>query len=363
MKKNVCFLLGGFESGGIGRVVSILANKINEDNNDYNISVITITKDNKPIYKLNNKIKQDVLLDSYTSMRKSLFKSIIGLNKYLKKNNIDILIACGNIFYLPSIVAAVGKKTKVICWEHSNIYNTKDNYGQKFNRFIAKIGADKIVTLTDSDRYGFENMLKARNVTRIYNPIDPRLNENKKEYNSKSKKIITIGRLCYQKQIDIIPDIAKDIFDKYPDWSWDIYGSGEEENKVSNLIISKGLEKKVNLKGQVNDLYERYSDYSFIVMTSRYEGFPMTLLEASANRLPMISFDIATGPNEIIENNISGYLIEPFNSEMLKEKILKLIKNEEHRKIMSKKSFMNVQRFKVESIIIQWYELFESLLK
>lgn len=363
MKKNICFLLGGFSSGGIGRVVSILANKISEDNNDYNISVLTIAKNNKPlIYKLNNEIKMDMLLDSYTSMRKSLFICISRLNKYIKKNNIDILVACGNIFYLPSIVASIGKKTKVICWEHSNIYNTKDNYGQRFNRIIAKIAADKIVTLTDADKYGFEKILNAKNVKRIYNPIDPKLNITKKVYNSNSKKIISVGRICYQKQLDIIPEIAEDLFRENPDWSWDIYGSGEQQKELFNLINSKELGGRVRLKGQVDDLYKRYSDYSFIVMTSRYEGFPMTLLEASANSLPMISFDVETGPNEIIEDNINGYLVEPFDKELLKEKILKLIKDKNSRCMMAIKSLEKSQEFNIENIIKQWYELFESVL-
>ena len=98
-----------------------------------------------------------------------------------------------------------------------------------------------------------------------------------------------------------------------------------------------------------------------IVMTSRYEGFPMTLLEGAANGLPMLSYDILTGPNEIIDNGVNGYLIDEGNSEEMARKIASLLLNKEKRLEFSKESQKTAKRFDVNSIATEWYKMFKEL--
>ena len=96
-------------------------------------------------------------------------------------------------------------------------------------------------------------------------------------------------------------------------------------------------------------------------MTSYYEGLPMVLLEAKANSLPLVSFDIDTGPSEIIRNNIDGYLIENNNIEQMIEKIDFMIKNKDIRINFSKKSRENLEKFEKEKIMNQWGKLIENI--
>ena len=86
------------------------------------------------------------------------------------------------------------------------------------------------------------------------------------------------------------------------------------------------------------------------------------LLEAKASKLPLISFDIATGPSEIIRNNIDGILVEPYDIDKMADAINKLIKEEALRKEMSKKSRENIEKFRKENILRQWIELVNSLV-
>lgn len=359
--KNIAFFLGGFAGGGIGRVVSILVNKMAENSN-YNIKLFLVSPPQKSeIYEINNNIKRKYLLDSYSSMKKVLPSITCKLHKELKKEKIDVLIACGNVLYLPSILATKFTTSKVICWEHSNVYNTKDNDAQTLNRWFATLFSNCIVTLTDCDKNGFKQRFNAKRIKRIYNPVDPTLKNVNRIYQNVSKKIVSVGRLCYQKYFEIIPLIAHDLFIKHPDWSWDIYGSGEEQEKLQKQIDELELSEKVILKGQANNLYDLYNQYAFVVMTSRYEGFPMTLLECSAKGLPMISFDIKTGPNEIIKNGINGFLIAPFDTKDMGKKIESLICSEKSREKMSKESYETSQLFSAGEIVKQWFELFNAL--
>ena len=98
-------------------------------------------------------------------------------------------------------------------------------------------------------------------------------------------------------------------------------------------------------------------------MTSRYEGLPMVLLEAKANKLPIVSFDCETGPSEIVRNDIDGYLVESGNVEALAEKIMLLIERADIRKRFSEHSQENLGKFSKSEIMKQWYALIESMLK
>lgn len=148
---------------------------------------------------------------------------------------------------------------------------------------------------------------------------------------------------------------------EYPLWTWDIYGEGELKDSLQKMINENGLSEKIRLMGQVSDLYDRYRDYAFMVMTSRYEGFPMSLIEGAANRLPLISFDIPTGPNEIIVDGVNGYLINADSDKDMVVKIRKLIENQEIRESMSKEVYQLTQAFAMERILKQWKILFNKL--
>lgn len=94
-----------------------------------------------------------------------------------------------------------------------------------------------------------------------------------------------------------------------------------------------------------------------MVMTSRMEGLPMTLLEAKAHKIPLIAFDIQTGPAEIIDNNINGYLINPYNTQYMADKICNLIENDDLRNEFSNKSYFDVEKFNLEDILKKWINI------
>ena len=357
---KICFLLGGFYSGGIGRVVSILANRMCMNKNNTIFAVTLRPPVKEEIYKLNERVKRKYLVTQRGSVKNVIFQASYELNKYIKKNDIDYIIACGNIFY-PIAILGKSYKAKVLCWEHSNVYNTKDNDGQTVLRWLGAKLSSKVITLTECDRNAYEKKFHAKRVQRIYNPIDPELKEYTGCYNLKSNKIISVGRFCYQKHFEDIPEIAKELNKITEDWTWDIFGSGDTMESVKSKIIQYGLTDKVIFRGEVKGLYKEYQNYSMIVMTSRYEGFPMTLLEGAANGLPMISYDVYTGPNEIIEQGKNGFLIKEGDTKNIALMIADLLNDSEKRKRFSMESIMTSLRFDVDKIVEEWYRLFDNL--
>ncbi len=360
---NICFLFGGFSaSGGIGRVTSILSNEL--QNNGYKIYLCAFCEHTDPAtYPINSECKRYTIYPDNRSMAKAIvFDNAAGkLCEYIKNNQIDVVIACGALFYPLAAIASKRCKTKLICWEHISPNIKSDYRFQDQGRCYGAKRSDVNVLLTRSALDIYNMRFPKSNNIQIYNPIDPHLAEKEPSYSTDSKKIISVGRLGPQKNFDRLIDIAQTILFEHSDWTWDIYGEGGYRERLEKHVESAGLIGRVRFLGQINNLYEKYSEYSFIVMTSNYEGFPMTLLEGASQALPMVSFDIETGPNEIIENGVNGFLCDKSSDGEMVTYINRLIDDLSLRKKMSDSAYLTSKRFNINSIVKNWEEVFNSL--
>ena len=353
---NICFFLGGFhQNGGIGRVTAMLANQIAQSE-EYHVATLCYCNPNLPnIYDLSPLIEQHFFLQTYSSMAQQLVFGGVGrLRQFLKENGIDVLIACGALFYPICVLACRGIQTKSICWEHSDPEGNKDHRGQYWARRFGIRKSDLNVVLTKRALRVFKEKYGAENTIQIYNPVDPAVFEAASEYNSQSKKIISVGRLTYQKNFQAAIKVASSVLPQFPDWQWDVYGQGEDLEELVKLTEEAGVSSQMHFKGQVTDLYQRYKQYSIMVMTSRYEGFPMTLLEGLGNGLPLISFDIPTGPSEIIKDGENGYLVHPFIEKEMEERLTALIEDDDLRFSMSNSSKQVSNMFSQKEIVAKW---------
>ena len=358
-RKKICFYIGDIHgNGGISRVTWILANKLNKY---FEIHVLSYYKNPHVKYVYSDDIKQDFLFEDKKSIMNRFFKTVKGIRRYIVDNEIDLVITAGTIHLPPSSFAVKRTKAKLVYWEHGNTTVKCEHRFQNLCRYLGAKKTDAAVVLTQKDKSLYDEKYKTKNCYSIYNPIDDKLITDV-SYNADSKKIISVGRLCYAKNFELLVEIADIVLRKYPEWSWDIYGEGECRASIEEKIREYKIGDKLHLAGNVSDLYDRYQGYSFLVMTSRYEGFPMTLLESTAKGLPSISFDILTGPNEIIVDEKTGYLVEAKNVQAMAEKISWLIENAETRKQMSENCVERRKRFTTDVIVEEWKELIETLV-
>ncbi|MDO4991078.1 MAG: glycosyltransferase family 4 protein [Eubacteriales bacterium] len=363
---NVCFFCRGFTAnGGIGRVTSILANYLAESGK-INVFLCSFSDERaQETYPINDKCHQEYLYDRRITMTKAFLMghAVKRLANYIACNDIDIIVSCGVIYNPLTVLAARKCGIKVVCWEHTNPTNKSDYRFQDQSRVFGAKLSDRNILLTHSALEIYQHRFpRARNV-QIYNPVDPELSRHTGNYDGECHKIISVGRLRPQKNFDRLLEIAAESLPKLPGWTWDIFGEGELHEHLQKKCDALGLQDRVCFMGQVGDLYDRYKDYAFIVMTSDYEGFPMTLLEGAANGLPMVSFDVPTGPNEIIQNGTNGFLCSQDRMDEMVSAIVALGMDDDKRRDMSRESRSTARRFEVDRICQQWMELFEELLK
>jgi len=170
-----------------------------------------------------------------------------------------------------------------------------------------------------------------------------------------------VGRFYAQKGFDMLIEAWGIVAEKYPEWQLNIYGNGEFKDQLNAQIKEKGLTSSITLKDPVSNIVDKYTESSAYVMSSRFEGFGMVLIEAMACGLPVISFDCPDGPSDIIKDGEDGLLVENGNISKLADSILKLIENEDLRIRMGQKARENVKRYNHDIIMQKWVELFHTL--
>ena len=174
------------------------------------------------------------------------------------------------------------------------------------------------------------------------------------------KTVINIGRLTSDKRQDILLDIWKRISVNYPDWKLKLVGKGELKEQLIQIIEENNLQNSVEIIDPIKNVENLFLNSSIFAFTSKYGGFGMVLAEAMAYGVPCISFDISSGPRDIIEDNVDGFLIEDNNIENYTSKLELMMTNNEKRKEMGKNAKQNIQKCLDTKIEKKWNQLLEN---
>lgn len=216
---------------------------------------------------------------------------------------------------------------------------------------------DGMVVLTESEKVAWPEL---SNVNVIPDP----LSFSRKECSSLTRKrIISIGRYAYQKGVDMLLQAWAKIEKDYPDWELVYFGQGDKtpyDQQMNELGIDTC---RCLLNDKTSDVMKELQDSSLFVLSSRFEGFGMVLVEAMACGLPVISFDCKSGPGEIISDGEDGYLVLADDIDGLAGKMSYLIANPELRTRFGRNAFQNSSRYNIDGVAKQWVQLFNKLTK
>lgn len=202
---------------------------------------------------------------------------------------------------------------------------------------------DRFVVLTEEDK-GYWGDLE--NIRVIPNPRTFTFSE---PASLDSHTVLAVGRYTHQKGFDLLLK-AWDLIDT-TGWTLRIAGSGEELPAVPSNVVT----------GPAKDIVEEYRNAAFLVMSSRYEGLPMVLLESQAAGLPAVSFTCKCGPRDVITDGEDGILVPEGDIEGLAAGMKRLMDEEDLRREMGRAAFRHSDRFDKERIMSLWDKLFHGL--
>ena len=175
------------------------------------------------------------------------------------------------------------------------------------------------------------------------------------------RMLLAVGRLDAQKGFDLLIATFQRLAEEFPDWMLVILGEGPDRAALEQQVRSVGLVDRIRLPGRAGNVGRWYAAADLYVMSSRFEGFPNTLVEAMAHGLPAVSFDCDTGPRDIVRHGVDGLLVPAGDTDALEGALHGMMADPSLRHRFAQRAVEARERFSIEKIAAMWEALFEEL--
>jgi len=392
---NICIWTNSiFLLGGTKRVITVVANELIKTNNvtimthdipenenremyglDERIAVdyvdINDYRDNKAsagkymrsvVKVLNNKTgffnkRGSVELLKNSLMPKKLQKKLVN---YLNSKDYDVIIAtAGNALTLSFVADRLNAKT--VGWQH-NCYDTYVlqrgilfwKKEEILKEYLPKL--DEYVVLNDYDKIDFKEKLGINCIAMD----NPRSFVSEAKTDIKQKQFFVAARFVEAKGLDLLINSFAKFCEVNDDWQLVIAGDGPKRNAVLKSVWRNGLQERVHFTGVTNEVIKYYLESSVYLLSSKWEGWGLVVIEAFELGMPVIAYDIVP-IDLLITNGEDGFIVEKFDSDKFAAAMVKLANDEELRTKMAEKAILTAQKYSEVAISEKWERMLTSL--
>lgn len=364
MKKKVLFVVPTWSLGGTEKVNLAIAEKLSKKNN---VSIYTLSSPSSK-YLVN-----DVSIEGQSDFRFSVFTGVSGvlgmlrlkalnrlwlsskayeITKVIRKRQSEIIVVSSGSIYLIPFLKRRNPNKKIVAWCHFSA----DTYLNGYLKYTTNLwvegleAADEVICLTPEDKDIF---LKINKKTRVIN--NPLTLKNTQVSDLTSNIISWTGRISNpQKGIDYLAQVAG----KLPE-GWKISVAGDGNMKEFQTYLSENdSEERVIIQGSLSGekLRDHYLNSSIYLMTSRFEGLPLVLVEAMSFGLPIVAFE-QSGSRYALDNGKNGILAKNGDVEEMVKQLTRLINDFEERKRYQEKSLERLQNFTLDRVSEEWEKI------
>ena len=360
---KICLAISTLSSGGAERNACLLGNFLSKKNS---VSILTFQENKYCFYSLSKKIKilnLDLLNNNQNFLSKicNFLKRIYLINLNLRTHKPDVLISfleTMNITVLISSLFIRSIKIKII-----SDRNNPEKSERPILNLILKTIFYRLCSYLVLQTKGITKMYKFLNKSKIkiiQNTIAEDIKYKNIKRLNKKLKFISVGRLEKQKGYDVLIKALYLLKKKNINFQCDIYGVGSQQKIIKEMIDQYGLNNFIFLKGVSNNILQLYHKYDLYILSSRFEGFPNSLLEALTARVVSVSSNCNFGPTEIISNNHTGIIFKNNNPKDLYEKVYRIISNKKKYFSISK----NLEKkFNLKKYNIEKFEKWKKLIQ
>lgn len=304
-------------------------------------------------YRLDDKVELLSMDSSFTILN---FNNIIKLRRILKVIKPEAVVTVATPLVRVSAPAIIGLGIRNIAWEHFNLYA-----GSKIGscwKWLSTYCVDKTVVLCEDDAVNYRKV-KASNIMVI--PNFSSIGEEYEPSDCRSKTLLAVGRHSTQKGFDMLIRAWAKVDAK--DWTLKIVGSGHLYDENLKLVEELGVVQNIIFQDATPDIVSEYRNASCFVLSSRYEGLVMVLIEARMMGLTCVSFDCPTGPREIIRDTVDGFLVPPEDVDALAAKLSEVLAYDNLKAFGSLAREDAMKRYGAEAASKMWEEILKPKKK
>ncbi len=354
-------MIFSLRQGGAERVLVSLANELTSLGFKVDVLLIGAPQAETPAYPLSPDVELNSIAEPVRSQRQGIhramavFLRLFRLRKALSEGSYDCVFSFTRDVNLLCLIASIGLRFRLVVSERNHPLRFRGT--SALRRFLVRVlypKAHAVVVQTDEIARHYS---RCRNVTVIPNPvIRPRRHVTDEA--GGEPRIVGAGRLVPQKGFERFLEAAALVRSEGFSNQIFVFGEGPERKNLEVLAFAKGLGKEV-FPGQVPDLMGALKPGDVFVLSSRFEGFPNVLMEAMAVGAAPVAFDCLSGPSELIEDGISGFLVREGDVSGMCEKICVLLHDSDKRRKISAEAMRVVDKYSLSAIAVKWLSLVE----
>lgn len=354
---KLAIIIPTLDTGGAENMVAQLVSKIDQDYFELELIVISTSNDSVVEKRIKNK---DVKVTFFNKELGFNMYTLLKIYKHLSKTKPDIihthLSAC--MYAAPW---AVFNRRRILHTVHNRpIYEAQGliRYILKYlykRKLAVPIAISDIIASETLELYG----LPSNVVETIYNPVDilKFANIRSKEKKNSEVVFVNVARFSKQKNHNGLIEAFYEVSKINTNIKLILIGDGELRAEIKEKVERLGLTEKVEFTGNVLDIPQRLANSDIFILPSHYEGLPLTILEAMAAGLPVISTAVGGVP-DIVKGN--GMLVEAGISKELSEAMIKLADNEKLRVEMGEIALKDVQKFDISEVTLKYEQLYKK---
>jgi glycosyltransferase involved in cell wall biosynthesis len=368
---KILLFIHSLHYGGAERVAMNLSSEWVAQGLD--VSVVTLTSTASDFYKLHDSVER-ITLDlagATGGFAGAIFANacrMLALRRVLKQVRPDVVMGIETRPSILAILAGLGLPCKVIATEHIHppmLFEGK--FWETLRRWTYPL-ADKVVGLTQKSRVWLQENCNCKSVSVVPNsislpiPVVEPVVAPQKVVGAERRVLLAAGRMAPQKGFDILIDSFARIASDFPAWDLVIVGDGDDRRALEARVAAAKLGDRVLLPGQVGNMPDWYERADLYVLSSRFEGFSMTIVEAMASGCAVVSFDCDAGPGDIITHGYDGLLVGAVGDpQELADALSTLMKDDEKRALMAERARAVVDRFSVARVFSLWRDVFTQI--
>lgn len=364
---RIMLVISSLGTGGAERVLSEMANYWVAQG--HSITLVTLDSTQSDFYSLSPRIQRFALGlkgDSGSLWRAitSNIKRVLSLRDVFKRSAPQAIISFVDTVNILTILSGIGLGIPLIVSERTDPRHHHLGRQWRSLRRMLYPKASAVVVQTPGVCEWMQNVMPNTRIVTIPNPARIAVSQNKESFVfSSAHNIVAVGRLSHEKGFDILIKAFAHGAKAFPEWNLTIFGDGAARPSLEKLVTQLALGDRISLPGIIKEPMEALSSADIFVLSSRYEGFPNSLVEAMVCGLPVIASDCQSGPRELIDNGFNGILVNPANIREMAKALRSLMLNESLRRTLGMKAREVKSRFDSAIVLGLWEDLLNRVIK